>query len=360
MDKTDQKGGQTGIKQIAKLAGVSIGTIDRVLHNRPGVSMATRRRVTDIIEKTGYKKNTVASRLKLAASKKIRIGALLPVSSDSWSYWKMPTLGVDRALQELKGLGVTVNYHHFTDATSFARESEIVLDQGYHAVISVPFFGTESNRLLRGANLQNIPVVFLDTEVPLNGKAYFIRQNSHFAGLVAGRLLYGLVGAEGSFLVINMLNSSGLHTNNQQREKGFRDFFKKHTKEREVKILTMNHPLEKSFELDLEMESWFDRPGPKGIFVTNARSFLISRALKSNNIENVFIVGFDVNEQNKKYLLQNDIHFLIDQKPEFQGYTAIKGLYKYLTENETTDLNLDIPVEIIVAENCEIKDSIGH
>ena len=360
MDKEDQKGGQTGIKRIAKLAGVSIGTVDRVLHNRPGVSMATRRRVTDIIEKTGYKKNTVASRLKLAASKKIRIGILLPISSESWSYWKMPILGVDRALRELEGLGVAVNYHHFTDAASFAEEGEILLDQGYHAVISVPFFGTESNRLLQGANLQNIPVVFLDTEVPLNGRAYFIRQNSHFAGLVAGRLLHGLVGAEGSFLVINMLNSSGLHTNNQQREEGFRDFFKKHTQGREVKILTMNHPLERNFEFDPEIETWFNMPGPKGVFVTNARSFLISRALKSNKIDNVFIVGFDVNEQNKKCLLENNIHFLIDQKPEFQGYTAIKGLYKYLTESETTDLNLDIPVEIIVAENCEMKDSIGH
>ena len=57
-----------GIKEVAELAGVSIGTVDRVLHNRNGVSNKTASEVRKIIEETGYKKNTVASRLKLAKS----------------------------------------------------------------------------------------------------------------------------------------------------------------------------------------------------------------------------------------------------------------------------------------------------
>ncbi|HCO83989.1 MAG TPA: transcriptional regulator, partial [Arenibacter sp.] len=63
----------TGIKQIAKLANVSIGTVDRVLHDRPGVSKATREKIKAIIKETGYKKNTVASRLNLAGRKKLKI-----------------------------------------------------------------------------------------------------------------------------------------------------------------------------------------------------------------------------------------------------------------------------------------------
>ena len=47
---------QIGIRQLAKLANVSIGTIDRVLHKRTGVSKETEEKVLRIINETGYKK----------------------------------------------------------------------------------------------------------------------------------------------------------------------------------------------------------------------------------------------------------------------------------------------------------------
>ena len=341
-----------GIKQIAELANVSIGTVDRVLHDRPGVSKATAKRIKEIIKKFGYQKNTVASRLKLASYKKIVIAVLIPEASDNWSYWKIPKLGIDKALEELKGLGVVVKYHSFADPRSFAIESAKIMAQDYTAVISVPFFREESNTLLRRATMRGIPVVFLDTEMELDGKAYFVRQNSHNAGMVAARLLRGLVGNEGSYFVVNMLNPSGLHANNQQRENGFREFFQQVPNGSEVIIKTINHPLKATFEVSSEIETWFKKKGPKGVFVTNARSFLLPKILKSYGVENTFIVGFDINDQNKECLLQNEIHFLIDQKPELQGYSAIKGLFKYLTENDVSELSMDIPVEIIVKENC--------
>ena len=69
---------EIGIKEVARLAGVSIGTVDRVIHNRSGVSPDTFDRVTKIISETGYKKNNVASRLKLAKSSTLNIAVLLP------------------------------------------------------------------------------------------------------------------------------------------------------------------------------------------------------------------------------------------------------------------------------------------
>ncbi len=341
-----------GIKQIAELANVSIGTVDRVLNDRPGVSKVTAKRIKDIIKKSGYQKNTVASRLKLASYKKLVIAVLIPEASDNWSFWKMPKLGIDRALEELKGLGVVVKYYSFADPLSFAMESAKIIAQDYNAVISVPFFREESNSLLQRATMRGIPVVFLDTEVELDGKAYFVRQNSHNAGLVAARLLRGLVGNDGSYFVVNMINARGPHANNQQRENGFREFFQHEPNGSEVVIKTINHPLQSTFEVSSEIATWFKKEGPKGVFVTNARSFLLPKIFKTYGVKNTFIVGFDINDQNKACLLQNEIHFLIDQKPELQGYSAIKGLFKYLTEKDDSELGMDIPVEIIVKENC--------
>ena len=74
--------------------------------------------------------------------------------------------------------------------------------------------------------------------------------------------------------------------------------------------------------------------------------------MKANNISDTFIVGFDLNKENLALLKTGEISFLINQKPEYQGYIAIKSLYKFLTEKDDSELNIDIPVEIIVKENA--------
>ena len=38
------------IKDIAERAGVSVGTVDRIIHNRPNVSAAARAKVEKVLE----------------------------------------------------------------------------------------------------------------------------------------------------------------------------------------------------------------------------------------------------------------------------------------------------------------------
>ena len=51
------------IKDIARLADVSVGTVDRVLHGRTGVSEASRKRVEEILKQLDYQPNMYASAL---------------------------------------------------------------------------------------------------------------------------------------------------------------------------------------------------------------------------------------------------------------------------------------------------------
>lgn len=80
--------------------------------------------------------------------------------------------------------------------------------------------------------------------------------------------------------------------------------------------------------------------------------FLIPSILKEHQLANAHIIGFDKSQRNLVLLKKDKISFLINQKPEYQGYMAIKGLFKFLTEKDNSALNLDIPVEIIVKENA--------
>ena len=54
---------RTTIKMIAERAGVSIGTVDRVLHDRPYVKAEVRERVLRVMEELDYHPNRMASAL---------------------------------------------------------------------------------------------------------------------------------------------------------------------------------------------------------------------------------------------------------------------------------------------------------
>jgi LacI family transcriptional regulator len=213
----------------------------------------------------------------------------------------------------------------------------------------VPFFEKECNSLLENAASKEIPVVFLDTEIELKGEAHFIRQNSHVAGMVAGRLLHGLVGDDGKYFIINILNDLGIQVNNKQREDGFRAFFESMGKT--VDIKTINHPLNDTFKATKEMISWSEDDSVKGIFVTNSRAHLLPELVIEYRTKNTNIIGFDLNKKNLEYLKNGEINFLINQQPKYQGYVAIKNLFNFLTKQDDSELQLDIPVEIIVKEH---------
>ena len=72
---TDKK--KFGIPEIAQLAKVSIGTVDRALHARKGVSEATRKRVLQIAKHVGYTPNLAARTLSVGRAN-VKIGVAIP------------------------------------------------------------------------------------------------------------------------------------------------------------------------------------------------------------------------------------------------------------------------------------------
>ena len=95
-----------GVKEIAKLANVSLATVDRVLHNRGGVSEATRTKIQKIIKHLNYRPNILARRL--ASGKVFRFAALIPSVSQETDFWQAPLNGIGRAQAELKQYGIRI------------------------------------------------------------------------------------------------------------------------------------------------------------------------------------------------------------------------------------------------------------
>lgn len=103
------------IKEIAELANVSRGTVDRALHGRPGVRADVRNRICTIAESLGYKPNTAARGLS-QLRKKLVIGMLLPsienpffdelISGARKAESELADHGVELLLQEMHGYDI--------------------------------------------------------------------------------------------------------------------------------------------------------------------------------------------------------------------------------------------------------------
>ncbi len=72
------------IKDIARLADVSVGTVDRVIHGRSGVSEASKKRVEEILKQLDYQPKYVCQRFSIQ-QKSIHSFAFCP------NTWKVNT-----------------------------------------------------------------------------------------------------------------------------------------------------------------------------------------------------------------------------------------------------------------------------
>ena len=97
------------IKKIAEIAGVHPSTVDKVLHNRPGVSDEVRERIRKLIDELGYKPNP-AGRVLQKQGKEFVIAAIL-VKVDALPYIKE---GIEKGIREQTGLDITIHWYLFS------------------------------------------------------------------------------------------------------------------------------------------------------------------------------------------------------------------------------------------------------
>ena len=106
------------MEDVARLSGVSKGTVDRVLHDRSDVSEKTKQKVLKAIKEVGYKPNIFASILSM--KKKYRIVAVIPYFQKG-EYWEMVYDGIMMAESQGKSLNIEIEivYYNQFDINSF-------------------------------------------------------------------------------------------------------------------------------------------------------------------------------------------------------------------------------------------------
>ena len=149
------------IKDIARMAGVSAGTVDRVLHNRGDVSSKSKAKVQKVLDEIHYQPNVFA--IGLAAKKKYTFICLIPYYIEH-DYWHSVVGGIERARQELRPFNVSVNYlcYHHGDKKSYQEACHTIRDSSVDAVLIAPNFREETIELTSYLQENKIAYAFVD------------------------------------------------------------------------------------------------------------------------------------------------------------------------------------------------------
>lgn len=345
------------IKDIAKKANVSEGTVDRVIHDRGGVSKKTEAKVKQILEFYNFIVNPVAS--ALAKKNNHFIAALIPEYDDSDLFWKSPYLGILKGANDVKPFGVQVNNFTFNqyDPHSYLNTFYSLLETKPTAVIIVPNFLKETKQIVSKLETLNIPYLFLNIDIDgFNNKA-FVGQDSYMAGYIAGKLMNLSIQKSSTFLIIQARHNIIKNNSISNRIKGFNDFLLKNKINSKTQILKIKN-LNDSFETKEKINSYLKHhPEIEGVFVPSSRIHIVVDCIESAYLKNLKLIGFDNTPQNIECLKDDSVSFLISQKPFEQGYESVRLMTDYLTLNRSMLKNkIYLPIDILTKENVDYNE----
>jgi LacI family transcriptional regulator len=283
----------------------------------------------------------------LAFNKKFRFAVFLP-QYEGLEYWMAPVLGIKKAAEEFERFGVKIEYFYYKySSTAFKKMAKKVLEEEFDGLLFAPIFYEESVLFLKEFKKKNIPIVMIDSNIPEIEGLDYIGQDAYQSGFLAGKLISFGIKTETKVLVMKITREIESTSVYLQRIKGFYSFFKDN---KELSNFKFSEISIKDSESNKLTNKIFE--GINSVFVPNSRVYIVAKYLKDNSLKNIRVVGYDLLKQNLDYLNEGYIDFLINQKPEEQGYLGINHLYKKLVLKEDIEITNYIPLEIIVKENA--------
>lgn len=312
------------IKEIAELAGVSRGTVDRVLNNRGSVNPATAALVKDIARKLDYKPNRAG--IALAAQRRnLKLGVLLFDTGNLFfdDVWK----GVRDKSEELEGYNCTVLSRKVGfSAPDQARAIAELLESGIDGLVLSPF-----NDALIAAQIdrladRGIPVITTNTDIHNSRRLAFVGSDFYRCGQTAAGLMRLMT--TGTIHVGIVTGSSQVlcHTD---RIQGFCDTIR--TSYPRIRVTDTIENSDDEFEsYDKTLKLLNRRPEINALYFTAGGVYGGCRAVLSAGRRDIRIIAYDQIPTTQKLVEQDVISATICQQPSVQGSRPLQLLFDYL------------------------------
>jgi len=342
--------GKIRIKDIAQIAHVSIGTVDRVIHNRGEVSQATREKILKLLKEYNYTPDIIAS--SLALKRQIHLAVVMPGIVNDHAFWKLPQSGVAKALEELSSYRISLETFYFDQIQreDFVRRVKRFPFEAFSGVLFAPVFLEESIDFVRRCEKEQIPVVLFNSLLEDVNISSFVGQDAFQSGYVAAKLINFGLEHRRDVAIVNMSARKDNYAHIISREKGFRSYFEEHSDRLDHLVTIDLHGVDDQ-ALREKLDEILEDYNIGGLFVTNSRVYKVADYLSRRGSMSIRLVGYDLLPESVEYMKKDYIDFLISQKPEEQAFKGLLTLFNLVAFNRVPEEKQLMPIDIITREN---------
>lgn len=345
MSEPNQK--PAGIKEVAAALGISIGTVDRALHDRPGVSAKTRSRVLALADELNYRPNLSARNLKL--NRRIHLAVCLP--EEIASFFDPLRAGIRAAAAAAHGINVELDFHSFPRlGEGDLRVLKSDLGRHYNGMILTPGPGN-IGPLLRQLQQRGTAVVCVASDVPSETRLASISVDATVSGGIAAELLARTLRKPGRVAVV----TGDLRTQDHaEKVRGFAATLAVIAPQLSLLPTIESHESPRqAYQATLKLLS--QRPRPSGIYINTANSSPVLRALQESNLlGEIQVVATDLFPEIASLIQNGSLLASLHQRPFAQGKIAFEVLVRYLLSGAKPEQVTRLAPHIILRSNLSL------
>jgi LacI family transcriptional regulator len=335
------------VNDLAREAGVSLATVDRVLNERPGVRAKTVQAVTDAIQRIGYVRDLAAA--NLARSRSYRIACLLPDTQSQF------LATVEAAMHDATAAAVVSRTA--VETIRFPAEDPHALvamlaDLQAQGISGVAIMAPETPHLrdaIRDLRQAGVAVVALVSDLPNTERDHFIGIDNVAAGRTAGVLMGRfLSGNPGQIMVVaqSLLSRDAL-----ERRRGFDAVVQAEYPELEVL-----QTLEAHGSPDILRRAVFEMsrhaPRLRGIYVLGSGHRVLGAALADLGLAGrVVVIGHEMTPHTRTALQTGTIDALVTQNTGHLARSALRVLRAKIDRVPIDEGQEQIRIDIVLREN---------
>ena len=319
----DESRKPAGIKEIASALGISIGTVDRALHNRSGVSARTREKVLKTAERFQYKPNLAARNLKL--NRYLKIGVFLP--REISSFFDALRAGI-QAAQVDAGAPIDLSFFSYPRlGEGDVRAMEKAHWQRFDGMIVAPGNSTTWKRISDLAKQHDKPIVFVATDSPRLHRIASVAVDAGVSGSIAAELLGHFIQKPGS--VAALIGDLRIE-DHAEKLRCFAASLATLSPHLTLLPVIESHDSQKdAYRASLRLIE--KHTELKGIYIGTANSLPVIRALREKHrLGKVDIITTDLFPEIVPLIENGDIAATLYQQPLSQGKMAFEILCSYL------------------------------
>lgn len=304
------------VSHIAKEAGVSPATVDRVLNGRDGVRARTRDIVMEVAKQLGYF-GPVASK----DISEIRIEFVLPAGNNTFMLMLRKYLFEEATAYG--GINASLHLIEAFDPENLShklRELEGKTDAVALVALDHPIVREAINHLAS----TGIRVATLVSDISSVNKIGYVGIDNRAGGRLAGLLMGRFLGDDQEHDTAIFIGSSA-YRGHEEREMGFRSILAQDFPLlRIVEIIPVSEDRDRAYEAAKRL---LESKSVRGIYNIGSGNQGIGRALReTKHGREIVFIGHDLTDATRMMLLDRTIDAVIDQNPRVEAREAIKLL----------------------------------